>query len=80
MKEPNTDYISVNGSLSALLRQGSNLDFSDPESDVLPVTPRSNLEAANIKKISVKINQTSPEKCRGVACNTPTINIHLPNW
>ena len=24
-----------------LLRQGSNLNFSDPESDVLPITPRS---------------------------------------
>jgi hypothetical protein len=32
-----------------LLRQGSNLNFSDPESDVLPITPRSILEAANIK-------------------------------
>jgi hypothetical protein len=31
-----------------LLRQGSNLDFSDPESDVLPITPRSRIERAKI--------------------------------
>ncbi len=33
-----------------LLCQGSNLNFSDPESDVLPITPQSSLEAANINK------------------------------
>jgi hypothetical protein len=31
-----------------LLCQGSNLNFSDPESDVLPIKPQSSLEAANI--------------------------------
>jgi hypothetical protein len=34
-----------------LSRQVSNLNSSDPESDVLPITPRDNFEAANIKKI-----------------------------
>jgi hypothetical protein len=32
-----------------LSRQVSNLNSSDPESDVLPITPRDNFEAANIK-------------------------------
>ncbi len=31
-----------------LSRQVSNLNSSDPESDVLPITPRDNLEGANI--------------------------------
>ena len=31
-----------------LPRQGSNLDSSDPESDVLPVTPRGNEFAENV--------------------------------
>ncbi len=31
-----------------LLCQGSNLNSSDPESDVLPITPQSIIEAANI--------------------------------
>jgi hypothetical protein len=34
-----------------LSRQVSNLNSSDPESDVLPITPRDNFEVANIKKI-----------------------------
>src|SRR4030042_975109 len=34
-----------------LLRQGSNLNFPDPESDVLPITPRSSLEGAKIYEI-----------------------------
>ena len=33
-----------------LSRQVSNLNSSDPESDVLPITPRDNFEAANIDK------------------------------
>jgi hypothetical protein len=40
---------SPRGLRFSLLRQGSNLNFSDPESDVLPITPRSNLKDANIK-------------------------------
>ena len=32
-------------------RQVSNLNSSDPESDVLPITPRDNFEPANIEKI-----------------------------
>src|SRR4030043_520059 len=39
------------GRLFLLLRQGSNLNFSDPESDVLPITPRSSLEGAKIYEI-----------------------------
>ena len=35
--------LEIRASLWLLLRQGSNLDSSDSESDVLPVTPRSNL-------------------------------------
>jgi hypothetical protein len=34
-----------------LSRQGSNLNSSDPESDVLPITLRDNFEVANIEKI-----------------------------
>jgi hypothetical protein len=33
-----------------LSRQVSNLNSSDPESDVLPITPRDNFEVANIYK------------------------------
>ena len=33
-----------------LSRQVSNLNSSDPESDVLPITPRDNFEVANIEK------------------------------
>jgi hypothetical protein len=40
---------SRNGLQLLLLRQGSNLNFSDPESDVLPITPRSNFKVANIE-------------------------------
>ena len=32
----------VSGSFSVLSDQGSNLDSSDPESDVLPITPSDN--------------------------------------
>ena len=39
-----------------LSRQVSNLNSSDPESDVLPITPRDNFEVANIKKILKNIN------------------------
>jgi hypothetical protein len=38
----------VEGRLFKLSRQVSNLNSSDPESDVLPVTPRDNFEVANI--------------------------------
>ena len=31
-----------------LLCQGSNLNFSDPESDVLPITPQSSMQLAKI--------------------------------
>lgn len=34
--------------ISVLSCQGSNLDSSDPESDVLPITPQDSFEAANI--------------------------------
>ena len=34
-----------------LLRQGSNLDSSDPESDVLPITPRSNFGIAKLRHL-----------------------------
>jgi hypothetical protein len=33
-----------------LSRQVSNLNSSDPESDVLPITPRDNFRGANIEK------------------------------
>jgi hypothetical protein len=35
-----------------LFRQGSNLDSSDSESDVLPVTPRNNNRCKSIKVFS----------------------------
>ena len=41
-----------------LLRQGSNLDFSDPESDVLPVTPRSNFRGSKYKEFSYQTLKT----------------------
>ncbi len=44
------DKKSRKGSRLLLSRQVSNLNSSDPESDVLPITPRDNFEAANIKK------------------------------
>ncbi len=37
---------ALNGPPSQLPRQGSNLDSSDPESDVLPVTPRGSDDGA----------------------------------
>ena len=42
-----------------LLRQGSNLNFSDPESDVLPITPRSNLEG----QIYIKLGKITSSRC-----------------
>ena len=33
--------------------QGSNLDFSDPESDVLPVTPQVSIGEANLRKFLI---------------------------
>lgn len=42
-----------------LSRQVSNLNSSDPESDVLPITPRDNFEVANINKKS-KIKNCRP--------------------
>src|SRR5664280_862917 len=38
---------------SWLSRQVSNLNSSDPESDVLPITPRDNFADANIKKLFI---------------------------
>ena len=62
-----------------LLRQGSNLNFSDPESDVLPITPRSKLEAANIKNFCKIIQSASVKNDRDVAFNVPT-TIRLSFW
>jgi hypothetical protein len=39
-----------------LSRQVSNLNSSDPESDVLPITPRDNFEVANINIFLKKKN------------------------
>ncbi len=36
-----------------LLRQGSNLDSSDSESDVLPITPRSNFGIAKLRHLQL---------------------------
>ncbi len=43
---------------SWLLRQGSNLNFSDPESDVLPITPRSSFAA----QIYIKYGKSTNRK------------------
>ncbi len=43
--------------LVLLSRQGSNLNSSDPESDVLPITLRDNFEAANINYILKNCNR-----------------------
>ena len=41
-----------------LSRQVSNLNSSDPESDVLPITPRDNFAVANIKKFRQKESES----------------------
>jgi hypothetical protein len=41
-KSPKLRFILCSGLLCWLPREGSNLDSSDPESDVLPVTPQGN--------------------------------------
>ena len=49
-KQKSLDIIVYQGfcCLFRLSRQVSNLNSSDPESDVLPITPRDNFEDANI--------------------------------
>jgi hypothetical protein len=52
-----------------LSRQVSNLNSSDPESDVLPITPRDNFEVANINnflKITNKKTQSEKQIASGI--------------
>src|SRR4030042_1288951 len=60
-----------------LLRQGSNLNFSDPESDVLPITPRSNNEGCKYKKKSI-MSCKSCKSCKTCkTCKTARLFLHL---
>ena len=43
--------LNNNRHFKKLPNQGSNLDFTDPESVVLPITPLGNLAVAKIRKI-----------------------------
>jgi hypothetical protein len=47
---------SLTHSLFLLSRQVSNLNSSDPESDVLPITPRDSFAVANINKFEKNKN------------------------